>query len=219
MFRWILIFFASFSLPVIAESDISSDWELERDRDGIQIWTRAVADSKHKEVRSEMILEVNLKAAVGLVRDTTACSEWAALCKEAIEHEIVSEVELYIYTYNDVPWPVKDRDALSHVVWSQDPTDLSVTMIATATTGRMPANSKAVRITQADTRWKFVPLADGRLKVISQAHVNPAGPPPAWLTNLLLVDVPFDTLNQMRDVLLTGRYDDAHFEFIRSAPE
>ena len=35
-------------------------------------------------------------------------------------------------------------------------------------------------------------------RFISDAHVDPGGPLPAWITNVLLVDAPFQTMTRMR---------------------
>ncbi|PDH39191.1 MAG: hypothetical protein CNE99_06055 [OM182 bacterium MED-G24] len=109
-------------LPVFAQSQAAAieeeqDWSLKRDRDGIQVFTRSVEGSRHKVVKAMMTIQASPHAAVALAHDTDACQEWAALCKGSYEAEVVSDTELYVYTYNDIPWPVSHRDALAHVVW------------------------------------------------------------------------------------------------------
>ncbi|MEM7362574.1 MAG: START domain-containing protein [Pseudomonadota bacterium] len=206
----------TFMLPAFSQSgDSVNEWSLKRDRDGIQVFTRPVEGSKHKAVKATMSIQASVHAAVALVRDTDACAEWAALCKESYEDEVVSETELYVYTYNDIPWPVSDRDALAHVVWEFDDKTGAVTMLARATKDRMEKVKGAVRILNAESTWIFQPGIDGQLNVITEAHVDPNGPTPAWITNLLLVDSPFETLSRMRDLIATGRYDNHHFDFIQ----
>jgi hypothetical protein len=50
--------------------------------------------------------------------------------------------------------------------------------------------------------------------IVPYPHINPNGPTPAWVTNLLLVETPFKTLQGMRRVVATGRYDNAQFDFL-----
>ena len=211
----VLLAAASLSVQAIAAEAPGTEWELKRDKDGIQVFTRAVPGSSHQAVRAEMVIDASLNSVVGLIRDTSSCPEWAELCKEASEHKVVSELELYVYSYNDIPWPVKDRDALTHVLWARNAETGVVTMNAKATQGILPETSKAVRIVEAVTNWTLTPRADGKLAVVSYAHINPNGPTPAWVTNLLLVETPFKTLQGMRRVVATGRYDDAHFDFLK----
>ena len=72
----------------------------------------------------------------------------------------------------------------------------------------------AVRILKAQSTWVFLTGTDGQLHVFTEAHVDPNGPTPAWIPNLLLVDSPFETLSRMRDLIATGRYDNHRFDFI-----
>lgn len=200
---------------VVSNYAVAEDnWVLERDKDGIQVFTQSVGDSSFDAVRAVMVVEAKLNALVGLVRDAAACPKWAELCKESRDHEVVSEQELYVYSYNDIPWPVKDRDALTHVLWDQDPETLAVTMTAVATSDLLPVTKGAVRIVNAKTRWIFTPMDDGRVEVVSEAHIDPNGPTPAWITNLLLVETPFKTLQGMRRLVQTGRYDESEFGFV-----
>ena len=198
-----------------AEPPPELDWELKRDRDGIAIYVAAVPGSDHKAVRSVMVLEgVTLGELAALVRDPAACPDWADLCKRAEVVEIVSETEMFVYTHNDLPWPVTDRDAIAHVVWDQDSDTGIVSMRSTLVPDKMPESDGVIRIQYGRTSWTFHPLADGRIEVVSYAHIDPSGATPAWLTNRLLVDSPHDTNRAMREIMHSDRYDGAAFDFI-----
>lgn len=194
------------------------DWVLKRDRDGIRVYTRDIADSPYDAVRAEGILKGELLSAIAIVRDVDACAEWAALCKLSSELEVVSPLELYVYTHNDIPWPVSDRDAVTHVLWEQDPGNYTISMRASVVGGKMPEKKGVVRIAKGITSWDFIPQDDGTVQAVMEAHVDPSGPTPAWLTNMLLVDAPFDTLQGLRRLLQSGRYDNAKLEFFSAPP-
>ena len=189
------------------------DWELKRDKDGIQVYTGKVEDSKFRAVRAKMTIETTLGALVGLVQDADACPEWADLCERAERVEAISETEMYVYTLNDLPWPVSDRDAIAHVQWQRDRASGAVSMVATVTPDKLP-KTKAVRIPYGVTQWIFVPQDNGVVDVISHAHVDPGGATPAWLTNRLLVDSPFTTLQKMRKLVQSDRYVNNSFDFL-----
>ena len=80
-----------------------ADWRLERENDGISVWTRAVEGSNHRAVRARMVVDTPIMELVALIRDTQACPEWAEFCAASHVHESVSEAEAYIYTLNDMP--------------------------------------------------------------------------------------------------------------------
>lgn len=204
------------ALPWLAAAADEQEWTLKKEKDDIQIYTRAVDGSKFKAVRGVMLSDARLSSVVALIRDSAACSRWADLCKEARVLEQSSETDYLVYNLNDIPWPVKDRDAVTRVVWQHDPATGRVTMTATAIDSDLvPATGKAVRLRNAVTKWILTPQADGKLEIASEGHIDPGGPTPAWMTNLMLVDSPLKTLQNMRkEFELHDQYADRSFEFI-----
>ncbi|MEO0438470.1 MAG: START domain-containing protein [Pseudomonadota bacterium] len=208
------------ALATVARAEIdthalaqSLEWKLRRDEDGIRVFTADVPDSKHAAVRSEMHVATPLRELVALVLDTSACSSWAALCKESTIPQRSSDTEFHVYTYNDLPWPVKDRDAVTRVVWTVNPESGSAHMVAELTEGLVKAKGKALRLTTGVTSWTFTPTENGTL-VENFAHIDPGGSMPAWVTNMLLVDSPHDTLVAMRETVAKGAYADAKVSFL-----
>ncbi len=194
---------------------ITYDWKMKRDKDNIKIFTSKVPDSKFEAVRAEMRIKGSLHSLVGLVSDSAACPSWADLCKEEKVIETISETESYVYTYNDIPFPVKDRDVLAHVVWQYIPEKRKVSMTSIATTGRFK-KTKAIRIEKAIAHWHFTELENGEVLVENFAHIDPNGPTPAWITNMMLVSSPFKTLVNMRKAIQSGKYDQHKFDFIKN---
>jgi hypothetical protein len=210
----------TFSFTYAQNSDINKDWrnynwKEKKNKDGIKIYTSNIKNSKYDAVYGTMIVNSAVNSLVALVRDTEACQQWADLCKESRVEKKISEVEYYVYTYNDIPFPVTDRDVVAKVKWSQDPNILNVIMTTEAVAG-IVENTNAVRIEEADSRWYFLPQEDGTTKVETFAHINPNGPTPAWLTNMLLVGSPFKTMRDMRNIVEGGAYADADNIFIPS---
>ncbi len=113
----LVILSVTLMLPAFSlSSDSVNEWSFKRDRDGIQVFTRRVESSKHKVMKATMSIQAPVHAAVAPVRDTDASAEWAVLCKESYEDEVLSETELNVYTYNNIPWAVSDGDTLAQVV-------------------------------------------------------------------------------------------------------
>ena len=216
-----LLWQAALGLLVLASSaqaqlpDVQYQWKEKRNKDGIVIYTSKVPGSKYKAVRGVMVVKASLSSLVALVMDGASCAKWADLCKESRVHESISATEKYVYNYNDLPFPVSDRDALTHVVWRQDPQTLKVTMTSKATIGRL-AKTQAVRIEEALSQWHFSPHGEGEVLVEMFAHINPNGPTPAWLTNRTLVASPFKTMSNMRRIVESGDYDQQTIEFVQN---
>lgn len=193
------------------------EWQLKADKKGVQVFTRTVAGSPYKEIRGVMQLEgVKLSSIVALVLDTGACSRWADQCKESYVYRQLSPTESYVYTLNDLPWPVADRDVLAHVAWRQNPITLEVAMHSVATEGILAAKQGVLRLTQARASWTFTPIGKNRIRVVSEAHINPGGPLPGWIINMLLVDSPLKSMANMAIEVRNQKYQSARVDFIRN---
>lgn len=188
------------------------NWEEKRNRNGIAIFTSDVEGSPFKAVRGVMFVRGTVASLVALVEDLNRCPDWAAMCKEATLVKRVSPTESYVHVYNDIPFPVSDRDAYAHIVWSVSDTG-KVTMTSTAQAEGF-AETNAVRLVDAITQWHFIDQNDGTVLVENFAHIDPNGPTPAWITNMMLVDSPFDSMTEMRALIEAGEYADAEFEFL-----
>ena len=212
-----LIALTALLFPTIAAAQLDGvvyGWEEQRDKKGIVIETSSVAGSPFKAVRGEMSVKASVSSLVALVQDLESCPDWAALCKEARVEKTVSDTETYAYIYNDIPFPVSDRDVYAHVIWVQDPESKKVSMTSTATAGGTPETG-AVRIQNAVSQWHFTPNNDGTTKVENFAHIDPNGPTPAWITNMMLVDSPFKSMQKMREIVEAGTYADVKIAFLQ----
>ena len=193
------------------------EWQLKRDKDDIQIYTRKVEGSKFKQVKGVMSIPARLSSLVSLVKDNEACPEWAEMCKVSKIHELKSDTDMLIYVLNDIPWPVTDRDVLAQVNWTQDSQSLAVKMTSVATRDILPENKGIIRLVDAKSSWEFIPKESGVVEIVNMAHIDPNGPTPAWVTNMMLVDAPFKTLQNMRKMIASGRYDNAQESFVTEA--
>ena len=214
--RQLVLLFA-FILPASAYAQLAGvdyDWKQKKDKDGIKIYTSTVEGSPFKAVRGEMVVEGRLASLVALVEDLDACPSWADLCKEARIEKRLSDSESFAYIYNDIPFPVKDRDVYTHVVWAVNSESGKVSMTSTATEGGTP-KTKAVRIKNAVSQWHFTPVDNGKVMVENFAHIDPNGPTPAWVTNMMLVSSPFKSMNKMREMIEQGAYEDAEISFLK----
>lgn len=199
--------------PFAAEPGV--EWELRRDRDSIQIYTSAVEGSRYDAVLSRTIVQdVRLSALVALLKDSEACARWADKCAESYVYEVISASELLVYTHNNLPFPIKDRDVLSRVKWLQDPDSLEVVMNSEATADILPRKKGKLRLLEANVSWQFSPLPNGAIEVINQAHINPGSSLPGWITNRLLVDTPYETMKSFVVEVRKTKYQNAEFDFI-----
>lgn len=188
-------------------------WKLRKDDNGIKVYTSRVANSKFKAVKAHMRIKATIGSLVAIIQDAESCSKWADRCKESRVIETVSDNEYYLYAYNNIPFPARDRDILAHIRWFYSPDSGEVLMKGYATSGRHP-KTKAVRIENARTQWRFIPQEDGYTLIENFAHADPNGPIPPWLVNMMATDSPFNTLSNIKALIEAGEYDDQAMSFL-----
>jgi len=211
-----VVFVSGFSETAIADGG----WILRKDSDNIQVYTKQVEGSSYDAVKAITILfNVRLDSLVALIQDVEACADWADKCAQSYVYERLSDTEAYVYTHNSLPFPIKDRDVLAHVTWSQDPLSYEINMHSEATMGIMAEVKGWLRLTQANASWRFRPLASGGVEVRSEAHLNPGSSLPGWVTNMLLVDTPYQTMKSFAAEVAMPKYRNALVNFIKEPPE
>lgn len=203
------------TLALTTAAFAANAWDLRKDKDGIQVYTRSVEGSAYKEVKTETIVaDIRLSSLAALIIDVEACPDWADKCAESYVYEQINETESYVYTHNKMPFPVKDRDVLAHMKWQQNPTTNELVLASFATTDIMPKKKKRLRLTEAKTGWYFTPQPDGNIRIVNEAHINPGSSLPGWVTNMLLVDTPFKTMLSFIKEARNPKYRDAQISFI-----
>ncbi len=91
-----------------------------------------------------------------------------------------------------------------------------MTMGSSATVDKMGEVNGRHRLVEANASWVFEPLADGGVRIINEAHIDPGSALPGWVTNLLLVDTPFETMNAFVAEVREPKYQESAVSFTRN---
>ena len=207
-------------IPVIAIADPvitlqPDDWKLEKDKNGILVYTRKPAGSEYKEVKAITNIKTSLSSLVAALIDVPSHTSWIYKCEKAEVLEHVSDTEQYCYTVSDAPWPADNRDIVYQFTVSQDHTTKVVTTNSKSSPDYIPEKKKLVRVYEFNTHWIFTPLENGTVQVLYQAHINPAGIIPPWVFNMSVVAGPYKTILNLMEVVKKDQYRNARFGFIK----
>ncbi|NOZ34624.1 MAG: START domain-containing protein [Chlorobi bacterium] len=204
-----------FSWFPINEKNIKiNEWKLVKDKDGIKAYVREVSGSDVKQVRVTMSVKSTLTAPVAIVRDVSSHPKWIYRCKIAKILKTVSESNHYYYNETEAPWPVSNRDIVTHAVITQDNISKIVTITSTGVPDFIPEKEDIVRIKKLNAQWKFIPKANGIINVDFTLLIDLGGDLPAWLINLAIADGPFETVYNMRKEIVKLKYQNTVFDFI-----
>ena len=171
-----------FILPVLLliSGWAQADWELKSDKDGVQVFTRAVEGSAFKQVKLIAEFPGNRNAVLKAFGDGSVCADWVALCVESNVLEKIDDGEYIARAILNFPWPFANRD----VVFRRRTTDLDdgtlrITQFPEA--DYLP-KQKQVRMLSENT-YDFSSVDDNRLKMIWINHSNPGPGVPKGVFN------------------------------------
>lgn len=190
--------FLSMAWPAQGKDD---DWAFVTQKEGIQVYSRAVEGSKVKALKVVCTVSARPTEVLALLLDAPAAVEWVSHTKSCRLLERVSGTELYYYSEVWLPWPLDNRDFVAHVKAGRDPHTQEITVFAPAVPSPMPKRKGVVRIEHSIGRWSIAPLPDGGSKIDYVLQVDPGGHIPAWLVNALAAEGPIESFVKMRKML------------------
>ena len=186
----------------------TSTWELQKNDSGIKVYTRKEGGSDVKSVRITTSLDVSLNAIVSLLSDIPSFNEWVYNCKGAKVLKGVSNTELYRYQITTAPWPVENRDLITHVRISQDASK-TVSITGIAVPDMIPVNKDMVRVRKMAESWKLIPKPGKKVDIEYEIVTDPGGNVPSSVMNAFIVDGPFESVKKFKEFAHHTKYVNA----------
>ncbi|PSL27386.1 START domain-containing protein [Dyadobacter jiangsuensis] len=178
-----------------------AEWKRVAVRDGVKVYARTVPDSKVKAMKAECILDAGVDEIIALLLDVNAAERWVCHTKSCKLIRRVSDSELLYHTEVSLPWPLDNRDFVTHLRVVKSENSPIVTIEAPAVPGIMPVREGVVRISTSINRWVLHPLPHARVRVEYTLQVDPGGHIPAHVVNMFAYRAPIETFQNMRKVL------------------
>ncbi|WP_188933201.1 START domain-containing protein [Dyadobacter endophyticus] len=189
----------------ITHAVAQAEWRRVAMRDGIKVYAKTVPDSKIKAMKAECTLDAGLDEVIALLLDVKATEQWVCHTKSCRLIRRVSDTELLYHTEVSLPWPLDNRDFVTHLRVIKHERSGVVTVEAPAVPGIVPLREGVVRINASINRWLIRPLPDGKVWVEYLLQVDPGGHIPAHVVNMFACRAPIETFQNMRKVLRKRR--------------
>lgn len=173
-------------------------WERVSDSEGIEVRLRTIEGSDFDAFQGRKVVNARLASIVAVMEDPDTCTEWVHQCSEA--RKLDGNLQLsHVYGVNDMPWPTDDRDYIleNRTYFSQATPTVHRTV--TVRPDYLPENGR-VRVRGMQIHYYFTPVSEDRTEVVWTQHTEPGGFIPGWLVNLLLVDIPHQSLMHLESV-------------------
>ncbi len=180
-------------------------WSLEKNENGIKVFTRKIANSNFKEFKAETIINTNLNTLCAVFDDTPNSTKWLYDCIEAKKLKSITKFEGFCYYIQRLPWPLSNRDFIMKYKISQEPNTKVVT-IKLENAQYYLAKTDNVRVEILNGFWQFIPLNKTEIKVIFQMHSEPNGKIPSYVANTFVVDAPYNTIKNLKKMSELEKY-------------
>jgi hypothetical protein len=195
------------ALPIVINA---GDWALQKDSNGIKVYTRDVSGSDYKEIKIDLTVKSTLAGVSKVFNDVPGFHSWSYNCTQAKVLKKISTYNYYTYCVYTVPWPASDRDIITHVVQTQDTSTKVITVKMEGIKNYIPEKEGIVRVESTKVTTTFTPLKNGFVRIIYQIHTNPGGSVPAYLVNLFVYDAPYNSFLNFKKIV--GKPENCSFK-------
>jgi len=191
--------------PVTASSE--SEWKLALQRDGVEVFTRAVAGSDLDEFIGSTLIEASVNIIEAVIDDVPAAPQWMADCREARIIRKIDENSHVVLNVTKTPWPVWDRETLLVSTKRKDAkTGTVIFAFHSMNDPEVPVGKKNVRIPSVDGQWILNPVDEGHTKVTYTVKSNPGGSIPKFISQRTSWNIPYKTLLGLRKMVKKDKY-------------
>ena len=212
-----MIIFLFLILPFSISSQMlpGDDWKLRKDEEGIQVYTRDAEGSDIDELKVVSTFHASLSAVVAVIMDANNFPNWIYACTEGKILNQPSPTEQYQYQLMNAPYPIADRDIVTHFTLTQDKNTGVVSTTAAAAPDYIPEKDDVVRVPVFIGVYQLTPLAGGNVEVVYTLRMEPGGSIPDWLVNATIVAGPFQSNLEMAKQIQSSKYHDIKLDFIK----
>jgi hypothetical protein len=195
-FLWLLIF-----LYTCHQVSYAQAWELKKDSDSIEVFTRSVSKSPVKEYKAVAEVAASAEEILAVLRDVPAYTQWI---EDVVYTKTISSAEnkMSFYYQMSLPWPAKDRDLCLDMEITR--LNETITVSLTSNPDLLPVDEDFIRIITIEGQWVITAIDESNSLVEQQFLADPEGSLPKWIVNMFVVDSPYQTMKNMRDYLVAN---------------
>ena len=193
LFLFSILFFA------VSAAIAQGKWELRKNDNGIQVYTRKAAIGSIKELRVICELETSKAQLISTIEDINNYNAWVYSNKKSVIIKTVGPDNIIYYTQSHLPWPIKDRDLIIELSITSNPQTLNI--LAKSIPDFLPKKSDFIRVPFSVAFWKVTQGMNNKLKVDYTFSLDPGGSIPAWLVNATMAIGPYNSFMKLRELL------------------
>ena len=175
--------------------------------DWLKIFTCPVPSSDFLSFVAVATLDSPQHSVLSLLYDIDVATEWVWKTKEMrLLKELTDDEGRIVYQLVSAPWPVSDREIITRSQGYMDPETSEIFIKLECLADYLPRNDKYVRVPQLEGAWNIIPLSENQCRVVFRLHIEPGGEIPFWLANIAVIDTPYHTMVNLREMVKKEKY-------------
>jgi len=178
------------------------------------VYTHKTDVSNFAEFRGITYIDSQVSSFVAVMQDASNMTNWVYSIVEARLLEKPSDTSIIYYAESKLPWPFDNRDAVYHDIFQWDADKRILIVRIDCLPEYLEEKKNIVRIPYAKGYWKVEETEKNKLKITFQMVVDPGGSVPSWLVNAFIVDSPFETLKELKEIIKEKKYQNVRYDFI-----
>ncbi|MGI9531504.1 START domain-containing protein [Lutimonas sp.] len=202
-----------FCLLLTASFYSQEQWELVKEDQGIQVYTRLNEVMSFKEFKASMVVTANMNDFLSVLYDVEGLVSWGHNIEEVRLLDRPSDSIQIYYAIAKAPWPYKNRDGIYKNVFSWDKLHEILVVDITMLDKEMDPEKKYVRMAGYGN-WTATKMSGTELQIEFQMQVDPGGSIKAWMANMFVTDSPYYTMEGMRKALSKKKYQGKSYELL-----
>lgn len=180
---------------------LAQEWQLKIDEDAIKVYTRKLDSTQFDEFKAVLKVKTTPEKALSVILDGDRLWEWNHKTSDSKTVLRYNDTSSVVWMLNDLPWPLRDRENLSLIrVSNPKPGTYHVT-IDPADNNLKEQPENVIRTDRFKGHWHIEPADNEHVVVTQQLYGDPNGMIPAWLLNSILVNVPFQSFENLKVIL------------------
>jgi hypothetical protein len=187
---------------IILNGNGQYNWKLEKNKDGIKVYSSDINGANYKAVKVECALNGNFSKLISILSQVTRYPKWVYNTKKTVLLKQINELELIYYTETQFPWPLSNRDAVIHMQINTDSLPKFITITSRNEPGLVPEIFDKVRVPNYSTKWKVTMPTSQSIQINYVLEADPGGNIPSWLANIFIDKGPYETFKKLSALLV-----------------
>ena len=177
----------------------SANWQLVKNKQDITVYTKAVAGSDILKVKTQIIINAEIKQIRAILDDAAHRKNWIPYLKTSTVAYAFSNTEKLEYSHFSAPWPASDRDFVYRLRLVHQDANKLIYHMKSEDSPLLPVHNDMIRADLIESSYTLTALTKQQTQVELIFHADPKGWLPIWIINIIQKTLPYLILRNLRE--------------------